>query len=66
MITTFFLYCLRSAYRFFELRCGWFFVNGHKEEAWAQYLKKKYGEKADTSQSFRNFFREKMKSLEKK
>lgn len=29
--------------RFFELKCGWFFVNGHNQEQWAKYLEKKYG-----------------------
>jgi len=24
---------------------GWFFVNGRKQAAWAEYLRKKYGNK---------------------
>lgn len=27
----------------FEMNCGWFFVNGRKQAAWAEYLRKKYG-----------------------
>ena len=30
--------------RWFELNCGWFFVNGRKQEAWSEYLIKKYGD----------------------
>ena len=28
--------------KWFELRFGWFFVNGFKQEEWAEYLKEKY------------------------
>jgi len=30
--------------RWFELNCGWFFVNGRKQEDWSEYLKNKYGD----------------------
>lgn len=30
--------------RWFEMNCGWFFVNGRKQRAWAEYVRKKYGE----------------------
>ncbi len=26
----------------FEINCGWFFVNGMKREEWTNYLKTKY------------------------
>ena len=29
--------------RWFEMNLGWFFVNGRKQAAWAEYLRKKYG-----------------------
>lgn len=29
--------------KWFEMNCGWFFVNGRKQAAWAEYLRKKYG-----------------------
>jgi len=32
-------------YRFnkwFEIKFGWFFVNGRKQEVWEEYLRKKY------------------------
>ena len=28
--------------KFFDLRIGWFFVNGNKTNEWTQYLTKKY------------------------
>lgn len=28
--------------RFFELKFGWFFINGRKQSAWKNYLTKKY------------------------
>ena len=34
---------LKKLNRWFELNCGWFFVNGRKQAAWAEYLRKKYG-----------------------
>jgi len=30
--------------RWFELHWGWFFVNGRKQAAWGEYLRKKYGD----------------------
>ena len=29
--------------KWFELNLGWFFVNGRKQDQWAEYLKEKYG-----------------------
>ncbi len=29
--------------KWFEMKLGWFFVNGRKQSAWAEYLRKKYG-----------------------
>jgi len=26
----------------FEINCGWFFVNGRKQEDWQKYIKTKY------------------------
>jgi hypothetical protein len=28
--------------KWFEMNFGWFFVNGRKQAAWAEYLRKKY------------------------
>ena len=28
--------------KWFELNLGWFFINGRKQDAWAEYLRKKY------------------------
>jgi hypothetical protein len=28
--------------KWFELNCGWFFVNGRKQSDWEEYLKNKY------------------------
>jgi hypothetical protein len=28
--------------KWFEMNWGWFFVNGRKQSAWAEYLRKKY------------------------
>ena len=28
--------------KWFELNLGWFFINGRKQEAWSEYLTKKY------------------------
>ena len=33
---------LKKLERFFDLRVGWFFVNGRKKEEWYKYLKNKY------------------------
>lgn len=30
--------------KWFEMNWGWFFVNGRKQAAWAEYLRKKYNE----------------------
>ena len=35
---------LKKLNRWFELNCGWFFVNGRKQETWSEYLKNKYGD----------------------
>ena len=29
--------------KYFELKFGWFFVNGRKRESWRKYIKDKYG-----------------------
>lgn len=29
--------------KWFEMNCGWFFVNGRKQDTWARHLRKKYG-----------------------
>ena len=28
--------------KWFEINFGWFFINGRKQAAWAEYLRKKY------------------------
>jgi hypothetical protein len=28
--------------KWFEINLGWFFINGRKQAAWAEYLRKKY------------------------
>ena len=28
--------------KFFEIKFGWFFINGNKQDAWERYLKNKY------------------------
>ena len=28
--------------KFFEVRIGWFFINGRKRETWNKYLREKY------------------------
>ena len=33
---------LKKLNRWFELNCGWFFINGRKQEQWNDYLKNKY------------------------
>jgi|7_EtaG_2_1085326.scaffolds.fasta_scaffold130916_3 hypothetical protein len=30
---------IRQFFRWFDLKCGWFFINGHKQDDWAIYLK---------------------------
>jgi len=36
---------LNKFVKWFELNCGWFFVNGYKQESWKRYLKTKTQEK---------------------
>jgi hypothetical protein len=31
--------------KWFEINFGWFFINGRKQAAWAEYLRKKYENK---------------------
>lgn len=33
---------MKKIVRWFEMNFGWFFVNGRKQAAWAEYLRKKY------------------------
>lgn len=33
---------IAAFYTWFEINCGWFFVNGMKEVNWIKYLKTKY------------------------
>ena len=33
---------MKNIVKWFELNFGWFFVNGRKQAAWAEYLRKKY------------------------
>lgn len=33
---------LKKIEKWLDLNVGWFFVNGHKREAWQRYLRKKY------------------------
>ncbi len=32
--------------KWFELNWGWFFINGRKQAAWGEYLRKKYGNRS--------------------
>jgi hypothetical protein len=66
MLTALLLFCLHALYRAFELKFGWFFVNGHKHEAWQRYLEKKYGAQANQDQSFGQFFRQQLSRFKKK
>ncbi len=34
---------IKKINKWFELNWGWFFINGRKQAAWAEYLRKKYG-----------------------
>ena len=34
---------LKNFVKWFDINCGWFFINGRKRAAWAEYLRKKYG-----------------------
>ena len=33
---------MKRIIKFFEIRFGWFLVNGNKQEKWSRYLKIKY------------------------
>ena len=33
---------IKKLRRWFDLRVGWIFVNGRKQEKWYKYLKEKY------------------------
>jgi hypothetical protein len=34
---------MKRLVKWFEMNFGWFFLNGRKQAAWAEYLRKKYG-----------------------
>ena len=34
---------IKKLKKWFDLKMGWFFVNGRKQEEWYKYLKDKYG-----------------------
>lgn len=34
---------LEKIKKWFDLKIGWFFVNGRKQEDWRKYLRDKYG-----------------------
>lgn len=34
---------IKKINKWFELNWGWFFINGRKQDEWAEYLRKKYG-----------------------
>ena len=34
---------IKKINKWFEINWGWFFINGRKQEDWAEYLRKKYG-----------------------
>jgi hypothetical protein len=40
---------MRSVVKWFEMNCGWFFVNGRKQAQWAKYLRDKYGNDGSSS-----------------
>jgi len=48
MFSLIFFYLMEMLYKrfvkWFELNFGWFFINGRKRGAWAEYLRKKYDE----------------------
>jgi hypothetical protein len=58
MLTAIILLCCKMAYQTFELKFGWFFINGHKQAAWSKYLEKKYGAQSAENQSIRQIFRQ--------
>lgn len=33
---------MKTFIKWFELNFGWFFINGRKQNDWAEYLRKKY------------------------
>lgn len=35
---------MKKLIKWFELNWAWFFVNGHKQSDWAEFLRKKYGQ----------------------
>lgn len=35
---------LKKLIRFWELNCGWFFINPRKQDRWYEYLRKKYSD----------------------
>jgi hypothetical protein len=35
---------IKKINKWFELNWGWLFINGRKQEDWAEYLRKKYGD----------------------
>lgn len=34
---------MKNLIRWFEINCGWFFINGRKQTKWNEYLNEKYG-----------------------
>jgi len=38
------MFMLNKIGKWFEINCGWFFINGRNQAVWAEYLRKKYGE----------------------
>lgn len=34
---------MKRLVKWFEMNWGWMFINGHKQAAWGEYLRKKYG-----------------------
>ena len=41
----YYIIMLNKLGKWFEINCGWFFINGRNQAYWAEYLRKKYGEK---------------------
>jgi hypothetical protein len=41
---------LKRFEKWFDLKLSWFFINGHKQEAWQEHLKEKYPEEYKTSE----------------
>lgn len=35
---------MKTFIKWFELNLGWFFINGRKQNDWAEYLRKKYND----------------------